>query len=74
MANISSVMESAAGTNSLKSTIDSDKYKLKDLSKPELLSEARYAAAEWHDKLRRLSPAIPTKTELCLHPINIRVV
>ena len=44
MANSSSVMESAAGTNSLKSTIDSDKCKLKDLSEPELLCEARYAA------------------------------
>ena len=58
MANISSEMESAAGTNSLKSTIDSDKCKLKDLSKPELLSKARYAAAEWHDKLRRPSPPL----------------
>ena len=46
MANISSVMEAAAGTNSLKSTIDSDKCKLKDLSKPELLREARYVAME----------------------------
>ena len=51
MANSSSVMESAAGTNSLKSAIDSDKCKLKDLSKPELLREARYAATEWHAKL-----------------------
>ena len=58
MTNISSEMESAAGTNSLKSTIDSDKCKLKDLSKPKLLSEARYAAAEWHDKLRRPSPPL----------------
>ena len=58
MANSSSVMESAAGTNSLKSTIDFDKCKLKDLSKPELLREARYAATEWHDKLRRPSPPL----------------
>ena len=36
--NISAVMESAAA---LKSMIDSDKCKLKDLSKPELIREAR---------------------------------
>ena len=58
MANISSEMESPAGTNSLKSMIDSDKCKLKELLKPELLSKARYAAAEWHDKLRRPSPPL----------------
>ena len=73
MANSSSVMESAAGTNSLKSTIDFDKCKLKDLSKPELLREARYAATEWNDKLRRPSPPL-IRLSCAVHPINIRGV
>ena len=65
VANVSRVIASSAGTNPLKSSIGSTKRF--HLSQPELLMEARYAATQWDDKLRRPSPPLLRLSCACIH-------